>query len=79
MLWIIYFTNQGQDKAYANLFGKIKKGTISDPQKVTIINAGKKDMEITFEMMGYDRSDFSHTHDCLGQLPPGTRVPLPSP
>ena len=54
-------------------FGKIKKGTISDPQKVTIINAGKKDMEITsIEMMGFDRSDFSHTHDCLGQLLPGS-------
>jgi hypothetical protein len=54
-------------------FGKIKKGTISDPQKVTIINAGIKDMEITsIEMMGFDRSDFSHTHDCLGQLLPGS-------
>jgi hypothetical protein len=54
-------------------FGKIKKGTISDPEKVTIINAGKKDMEITsIEMMGSDRSDFSHTHNCLGQLLPGS-------
>jgi hypothetical protein len=54
-------------------FGKTKKGTISDPKKITIMNAGKKDMEITsIEMMGSDRSDFSHNHDCLGQLLPGS-------
>jgi hypothetical protein len=54
-------------------FGSIKKGMTSGPKNIKVFNAGPKDMEITsIEMVGPDRSDFSHTHDCHSQLLPGS-------
>jgi murein tripeptide amidase MpaA len=49
-------------------FGKIPMGTTSVTKNITIINAGKKDMEITsIELLGSHQSDFLFTHDCTGQ------------
>lgn len=54
-------------------FGTIKKDATSDPKKVTIFNAGPKDMEImSAELVGSGQSDFMHTHDCAGQILPGS-------
>ena len=49
-------------------FGTIPAGTTSATRNITIINAGKKDMEITsIELLGSHQSDFLFTHDCAGQ------------
>lgn len=49
-------------------FGKTNIETSPAPRNITILNAGKKDMEVrSVEIQGQHRSDFSYTHNCVGQ------------
>jgi hypothetical protein len=54
-------------------FGNIKAGISVTPRNIVVTNKGKKDMEIlSVELQGPHQSDFSYTHDCVGQyLPEG--------